>query len=366
MRTSIAVQTQLLSINHIPYSIQNTLTNSQTTMVQRVLLTGANGYIGSHILSVLLSRGISVRSVVRSQAKVEQMRADFSNYSPSQLDFALVPDITAPGAFEKAVVSNPPFDTVIHAASPFLYRVAKDNSEFLIPAVNGTKEILKAIKAYAPSVTRVVITGSCAAVVDFTGEANKPASADPKTYAEDDWNPDDWETAMAGTPNVAYCASKKFAEQAAWDFLENEKPNFDIVVLNPPMVYGPLRHSVPSAKDLNESTARIYNLFVDAKADDELPPNGMPSYVDVRDLADAHWLAVTIPEASNKRMIICGGRASSQNISDAIRRQVPELQAKTPKGVPGGNLLSKNSYFCSSEMAQSPWIEVQESGRNLC
>jgi nucleoside-diphosphate-sugar epimerase len=222
----------------------------------------------------------------------------------------------------------------------------------LVPALNGTKEILKAVKAHAPSVMRVVITGSCAAIVDFTGEAAKPATAEPRTYTEDDRNPDSWETAMAGTLNVAYCASKKFAEQAAWDFLEVEKPIFDIVVLNPPMVYGPIRHSVPSLKDLNESIAMIYNLFVDAEADGELPPNGMPSYVDVRDLADAHWLAATTRGASNTRMIICGGRASSQNISDALRKNVPELRTKTPKGVPGGNPLSKNAYYCSSEKAQ--------------
>lgn len=321
-------------------------------MVQRVLLTGANGYIGSHVLSVLLSRGLSVRSVVRSQAKIDQMRADFPNYSSSQLDFALVPDITAPGAYQNAVISNPPFDTVVHAASPFLYRVINDNTEFLIPALNGTKEILRAVKANAPSVTRVVITGSCAAVVDFAGEANKSTTAESKTYSEDDWNPVSWEDALAGNPSVAYRASKKFAEKAAWEFLDTEKPNFDIVVLNPPMVYGPLRHSVPSVKDLNESTARIYNLFINAKPEDELPPNGMPCYVDVRDLAEAHWLAATTPEASNTRMVICGGRVSSQNISDVLREKVPELQARTPQGVPGGNLLQKHEYFCSSEMAQ--------------
>ncbi|KFY95349.1 hypothetical protein V500_02826 [Pseudogymnoascus sp. VKM F-4518 (FW-2643)] len=321
-------------------------------MVRRVLLTGANGFIGSHILSVLLSKGFSVRSVVRSQAKLDQMRKDFPGYSNSQLDFALVPNITAPGAYEKAVVSTPPFDTVIHAASPFLYRIVNDNSEFLVPALNGTKEILKAVKALAPSVTRVIITGSCAAVVDHSSEAAKPATAESKKYTEDDWNPDSWETAMAGTLNVAYRASKTFAEKAAWDFLETEKPNFDLVVLNPPMVYGPIRHSVPSPKELNESTARIYTLFIEAKADDELPPNGMPSYVDVRDLADAHWLAATTPAASNTRMIICGGRASSQDISDALREKIPELRARTPKGVPGGNPLAKNAYSCSSERAQ--------------
>jgi hypothetical protein len=68
----------------------------------------------------------------------------------------------------------------------------------------------------------------------------------------------------------------------AWDFVVTEKPNFDIVTLTPPMVYGPLRHSITSVKDLNESNARIYNLFINSKKDAELPPNGMPVYTDVR------------------------------------------------------------------------------------
>ncbi len=68
----------------------------------------------------------------------------------------------------------------------------------------------------------------------------------------------------------------------AWDFIENEKPNFGLVTLNPPMVYGPIRHSIASPQELNESNARIYKLFVDSKKSDELPPNGMHVYVDVR------------------------------------------------------------------------------------
>ncbi|KFY97498.1 hypothetical protein V500_02043 [Pseudogymnoascus sp. VKM F-4518 (FW-2643)] len=118
------------------------------------------------------------------------MRKDFPSYSNSQLDFALVPNITALGAYEKAVMSTPPFNTVIYAASPFLYRIVNDNSEFLVPALNGTKEILKAVKAPALSVTRVIITRSYAAVVDHLSEAAKPATAESKKYTEDDWNPD--------------------------------------------------------------------------------------------------------------------------------------------------------------------------------
>ena len=69
---------------------------------------------------------------------------------------------------------------------------------------------------------------------------------------------------------------------SAWDFVASEKPNFDVVTLTPPMVYGPLRHSITSVKELNESNARIYNLFINSKKDAELPPNGMPVYTDVR------------------------------------------------------------------------------------
>jgi nucleoside-diphosphate-sugar epimerase len=177
-------------------------------MVQRVLLTGANGFIASHVLSDILARGWSVRAVVRSQAKADQVVSDFPNHG-SQLDTGVVPDITAPGAFDEVVKSTPPFDTVIHTASPFLYRVISDNREFIDPAINGTVEVLKSVKAHAPSVKRVVLTSSCAAVVDFSAS---PTATPMKTYTEQDWNPVTLEEAIAGAQSSAYQASKKFAE----------------------------------------------------------------------------------------------------------------------------------------------------------
>jgi nucleoside-diphosphate-sugar epimerase len=86
---------------------------------KRILLTGANGFVGSHILDQLLTHGHSVRAVVRSQPKASQILADFPSYG-SRLDFGIVPDIASPGAFDHAVVSDAPFDIVIHTASPFL------------------------------------------------------------------------------------------------------------------------------------------------------------------------------------------------------------------------------------------------------
>ncbi|KAK0105511.1 methylglyoxal reductase (NADPH-dependent) gre2 [Cadophora gregata] len=317
-------------------------------MAKRVLLTGANGFVGSHVLEQFLLAGHSVRGIVRSQSKAQQVLADFPNHG-SNLDFGIVPDITSPGAFDEVVKSNPPFDLVIHTASPFLYRVISSNREFLDPAIKGTLEVLKSVKQYAPSVKRVVITSSCAAVVDFSA----PPSVPRKVYTKDDWNPTTWEAALSGSPNTGYQASKKFAELSAWDFIKTEKPNFDLVTLTPPMVYGPLRHSIYSPKELNESNSRIYKLFIDSKKDAELPPNGMHVYTDVRDLALAHLKAATVPEASGQRFIICAGQVSSQQISDTLRNSLPEVEERTPIGVPGGNPLPEGAYDCSSEKARN-------------
>ena len=175
----------------------------------RILLTGANGFLGSHILRQLLPRPeVSVRAVVRSASKIESVKNDFGSYN--NLDFAIVPDMTSPDAFHEALSkADVPFDTVIHTASPFLYKAVTDNHDFLDPAVKGTTEILKSVKAVAPTVKRVIITLSFAAV----GDLANPANMRGRTFTEDDWNPVSWDEAVVTTnKGVAYQASKKFAE----------------------------------------------------------------------------------------------------------------------------------------------------------
>jgi nucleoside-diphosphate-sugar epimerase len=134
--------------------------------------------------------------------------------------------------------------------------------------------------------------------------------------------------------------------------MKTETPNFDLVTLNPPMVYGPIRHTIKTIQDLNQSNARIYDLFINSSATAPLPPNGMPVYTDVRDLADAHILACTVPQASGQRFIVCAGQISSQSIADVLRAGIPELETRTPVGVPGEKGLSEDQYECSSAKAE--------------
>lgn len=90
----------------------------------RVLLTGGSGFIAAHTLDVLLSHGHSVVTTVRTQEKADKIKEAYKSYvEKGQLSFAIVPDIAQPDAFEKAVISNPPFEAVLHTASPFHFNV---------------------------------------------------------------------------------------------------------------------------------------------------------------------------------------------------------------------------------------------------
>lgn len=64
-------------------------------------------------------------TTVRSQAKADKIKEAHPKATKDQLDFAIVEDIAQPNAFNEAVKSNPPFEAVIHTASPFHFN-AKD------------------------------------------------------------------------------------------------------------------------------------------------------------------------------------------------------------------------------------------------
>ena len=53
------------------------------------------------------------------------------------------------------------------------------------------------------------------------------------------------------------------AEQAAWKFVEDNNTAFDLTVINPDIVIGPMLHPVTSSRNINETNRfAIYN-FID-------------------------------------------------------------------------------------------------------
>lgn len=165
----------------------------------------------------------------------------------------------------------------------------------------------------------MVITSSFAAIVN--------PKKHPKLYSEKNWNPVTWDEAMDHS-NV-YRASKTFAEKAAWDFVENEKPNFDIATINPPLVLGPIVHYLNSLEAINTSNQRMRDL-VQGKMKDGLTPTGTFLWVDVRDVALAHVRAIEVSEAGGQRFFVTAGFYSNKALADNIRETHPDLESKLP------------------------------------
>ena len=102
---------------------------------------------------------------------------------------------------------------------------------------------------------------------------------------EEDWFPATNEDVEKNTTNknFLYLASKLFAERAAWEAQKGPDVAWDLVAINPVIVYGPLLQRIQSLDHVNESMGVIWNKFLNGKTpEDEVPADGVPLYVDVR------------------------------------------------------------------------------------
>ncbi|TRX97980.1 hypothetical protein FHL15_001190 [Xylaria flabelliformis] len=254
----------------------------------RILLTGGSGFVAAHVLETLLQRGHSVVTTVRSAQKGRHIVDAHPHHAHDTLDYVIVEDIAKAGAFDKAVVSQPPFEAVIHTASPYHFNSKDNQKELLEP---------ESVYKYAPNVKRVVITSSSAAILDH----RQPT----KVYAEADWCPVTEEEALIG-PGDGYRASKTFAERAAWKFVEEKNPSFSLTVRIRDIMSGVCKQG--------------------------LPATGNYLFVDVRDLALGHALAVEKPEAANKRFFMVAGHFSNKEITEIIAEDFPSLRENLPSG----------------------------------
>ncbi|KAJ7186147.1 D-lactaldehyde dehydrogenase [Mycena filopes] len=287
----------------------------------KVLVTGANGFIAAWVVRSLLEEGFAVRGTARSADKCAHLREIFASFG-DRFELVVVPDITKEGAFDEAVQG---VDAIEHTASPFhLHAVEPD--ELIIPAIHGTVGILKSALKYGKSVKRVVITSSCAAVLQVEDE--------PRIFSELDWNEQApsqvAEMGREAPPMTKYRASKTLAERAAWAFVEEHKSEmeWDLVVLNPPFVFGPTIHFTPTPDALNTSARQFYTMLTEFSS--PVTRHTGSCWVDVRDLGRAHTLALLKDAAGGERIIVSAGPFVWQDFLDAAPKS-PRFQ----KGVPG-------------------------------
>lgn len=245
-----------------------------------VCVTGASGFIASRLVADLLADGYTVRGTVRDASALA--RYDYlTGLAGAAERLTLVSaNLLEPETFEEAVRGC---EVVMHTASPYSLSIKDPQKELVEPALTGTLGVLEACKKVG-GVRRVVLTSSVAAISD------EPDASTVLT--EEHWND---KSSLTRNP---YYYSKAVAERAAWKFMEEKAPGFDLVVINPFLVIGP---SLVSS--LNTSNQVIADLLTG-----KVPGiiNLAWGVVDVRDVARAHILAMETPAAEGRHL--CANR----------------------------------------------------------
>lgn len=244
-----------------------------------ILVTGASGYLASHVVNTLLKDGYRVRGTVRSlkdEKKVNPLK-DLANNSES-LELVEA-DLLNADCWRHAVKDC---EVVMHVASPLPIETPSDEQLVLGPAINGTLNVLNA--SYEANVRRVVVTSSGLAVMGSDYQNGR-------TYSEKDWGDEN--------TKAVYCKSKILAEKAAWNFFtekQKEQKKFELVVINPVLILGPILHDTMGTS-MNRFLSVLGNKV-------EKIPNMYFPTCDVRDVAKAHIIAAFSNEAIGKRILI--------------------------------------------------------------
>jgi nucleoside-diphosphate-sugar epimerase len=264
-----------------------------------VLVTGANGYVASWLVKYLLDEGITVHAAVRNpdnKDKVGHLK-EAADRSKGEIKFFKA-DLLTPGSYREAMEDC---ELVFHTASPFVVSVKDPQKELIDPAKLGTRYVLETAND-TPSVKRVVVTSSCAAIYTDAIDCQKAPNG---VLTEEIWN------TTASLKHQSYSYSKTLAEKEAWEI--NKKQNrWDLITINPSLVLGPpLNPHNTSSESFN-----ILKQLGDGTLKGGVPDIGM-GMVDVRDVAEAHFKAGFTPEAKG-RYITSGHNSSFLGYAKAL------------------------------------------------
>ncbi|KNC86280.1 hypothetical protein SARC_01602 [Sphaeroforma arctica JP610] len=263
-------------------------------MVQTVLVTGASGFIALHIVEKLLKEGnFKIRGTVRDVNNKEKCKPIYDLVKDPKYPIELVhADLGEDKGWKEAVEG---VDLVLHTASPFFFADPEKSEEELIrPAVDGTKRVMEACAAEGSKVQRCIVTSSLASIMG----CEKPEG---HIFTEKDWSdPEQCD---------GYRLSKTLAEKTAWDFVKSNKGHtFELATINPSMVIGPVRGRPGTSVNM-----------VKAMMKGEKPQMVGIGFVDVREVAEAHVKALTMPEAVGERFMLSADNLLMKDAAEWIK-----------------------------------------------
>src|SRR5438132_6235544 len=252
-------------------------------------LTGATGFLGSHVARVLADQGAHLRLLVRPSSNprnLEGLKAETATG-----------DLRDPASLEKAMAGC---DTVFHVAADYRLWV-RDPNEMYRSNVDGTRAILEAARK---SGVRSVVHTSSVATVGFAANGHPADEDSPVSLAD-----------MIGP----YKRSKFISEQLA---LEAGRSGMRVVVVNPTTPVGEQDvKPTPTGRIVVDFLKRKFPAYVDT---------GL-NLVDVAECARGHVAALE-KGRSGERYILGGENLTLKQILDKLAKitGLPSPKVRVP------------------------------------
>ena len=253
----------------------------------KAFVTGATGFLGSHVARVLANQGANLRLLVRPTSNLKNLQGLNADTAVGDLRDAV--------SLEKAMSEC---DTVFHVAADYRLWV-RDPNEMYRSNVDGTRILLDA--ARKNGVQRVVYTSSVA-TIGFTSDGRPADEESPVSLAD-----------MIGH----YKRSKYMAEQMA---MEAGRSGMQVVTVNPTTPIGEQDvKPTPTGRIVVDFLKRKFPAYVET---------GL-NLVDVRECACGHVAALEKGK-SGERYILGGHDLTLKQILDKLG-QITGLPSPTIK-----------------------------------
>ena len=285
-----------------------------------VAVTGAAGFIGSHVVKNLVEAGYTVRASVRDASrkdKTEFLLAmnDLGEGSVEIFEADLLQATN--GAYDEVCAGC---SAVFHVAADLRTDPAygKGSQQQTYDAImDGTKGVLASCQK-ARTVKRVMYTSSCAAVF-WRSEGGR--DADGREFTEDDWAGVGLTDELWNVEKQAYAKGKVDAEK--YGYAWGEETGIDVVSNMPSHVLGPIL-----SKTQNIQHQKRIGLTLSGQIAHETPMNNLWNIIDVRDIGQAQRLMATSNVAKNgSRYMLAAtdesGELTQQELLDTLRELYP-------------------------------------------
>ena len=258
-------------------------------MTETSLVTGASGFIASHVVQQLLESGHHVHATVRSTKNEKKIKhlIDMQARWPGKLAL-FEADLLVPGSFDASVEGC---SIVYHIASPFLTenKIRDGQKEVVEPALKGTQNVLAAVQK-CETVKLVVLTSSVSAIFSDYADVRQMRN---NTLSSNYFN-----TTSTVTHNP-YAYSKVVAEKEAWKLYEMQPSprRWELVTINPGFVLGPSLSPTSESGSLSTLDQLLRGqLFLGV-------PDIWFTTVDVREVATAHVRAAETPNSHGRYIL---------------------------------------------------------------